>query len=132
MPNLQDIIAAGEATFQEHQSAINERIAKRNQLLIAIRALIVAAVAAELPAELQQYLSFAGDPASHLYTDQPIALVLAIPDLAPIDVVVNASVGVDVTVKVGGVVYPSLGTAIGAAKAAAAAAQVAPQEEVQP
>lgn len=131
MPNLQDIIAAGEATFQEHQSAINERIAKRNQLLIAIRALIVAAVAAELPAELQQYLSFAGDPASHLYTDQPIALVLAIPDLAPINVVVNASTGVDVAVKVGGEAYPSLGTAIGAAKAQADAAAAAP-DEVQP
>jgi hypothetical protein len=119
MANLDDIIAAASAAYAAHEAEVITRITKRNALLVAIHDLIVAAVAAEMPEDLRQYLDFSGDKTGHIYTDQPIALALAIPDIAPINIVVDARSGVDVAVKVGGIAYPSLAAAIGAAKAQA-------------
>lgn len=112
---LEEIVTTGATTYQEHKTAQNARIAKRAALLAEMYALVVDAVADEMPQELRQYLTFAGDQTAHIYTDQPFALTLQLPTLKPIAIIVDARIGVDVVLKVDGAVYPSLSAAIGAA-----------------
>lgn len=113
---LDDIIKAADAAYETYKSSSDALQVERLALLAAIYDMVTGAVAAKVPAELREYLSYAGDKTAHIYTDQPFNLTLAIPGIAPISVVVDARNGVDVRLSVAGEIYPSLTTAIGAAK----------------